>query len=104
MPNTPVLLLSVPEFCRSHGIARSHFYKLLKEGRGPRIIKLGRRTLISTAAAAAWRRSIEETPARCAADDKPKCHDPQEHSRRPAAGEPPKSARRSVSTTSRLGS
>jgi predicted DNA-binding transcriptional regulator AlpA len=52
-------LLSVPEFCRSHGIARSHFYQLLKEGRGPRIIKLGRRTLISIEAAAAWRRALE---------------------------------------------
>lgn len=61
-------LLSVPEFCRSHGIARSHFYVLLKEGRGPRITKLGRRTLISIEAAADWRHAMERETARAAAD------------------------------------
>lgn len=61
--NTPKALYSVSEFCCAHGIARSHFYALLKEGRAPAIIKLGRRTLISTEAAAAWRRRLESEAA-----------------------------------------
>ena len=31
----------------------------MKDGRGPRMMKLGRRTLISAEAAADWRRQIE---------------------------------------------
>lgn len=50
---------SVAEFCREHGISRGLFYSLLREGRGPRVIKAGRRTLISREAAADWRRRME---------------------------------------------
>jgi hypothetical protein len=45
-------------FCREHGISRAHFYNLLKRGDGPVIMKVGRRTLISTEAAAEWRRRM----------------------------------------------
>ncbi len=51
--------LSVAEFCREHGISRGLFYSLLREGRGPRVIKAGRRTLISQEAAEDWRRRME---------------------------------------------
>ena len=50
---------SVAEFCREHGISRGLFYSLLREGRGPRVIKAGRRTLISREAAEEWRRRME---------------------------------------------
>lgn len=50
---------TVPEFCLEHRISRSLLYKLLQLGAGPRIMKVGKRTLITTEAAEAWRRSSE---------------------------------------------
>ena len=50
---------TVPGFCREHHISRSYLYRLWNEGRGPRRTKVGRRTLISGEAAAAWRRRME---------------------------------------------
>jgi predicted DNA-binding transcriptional regulator AlpA len=52
-------LMSVPQFCTSHGLSRSFFYKLLAQGKGPRLVKLGARTLISAEAAEAWRARME---------------------------------------------
>jgi len=49
---------SVEQFCTSHNISRASFYQLLKDGKGPAIMKVGRRTLISREAAAAWRKSL----------------------------------------------
>jgi predicted DNA-binding transcriptional regulator AlpA len=59
------MMFSVAAFCHQHGISRGLFYKLAKEGRGPKIAKIGRRTLISHESAEAWRRQIEGggTPA-----------------------------------------
>jgi hypothetical protein len=53
------LAFSVEEFCTLHRISRCYFYKLLRNGLGPRIIKIGARTLISVEAAADWRRERE---------------------------------------------
>ena len=50
---------SVQDFCHEHGISRGLFYKLLRQGLGPNIIKVGRRTLISQEAAKEWRRRME---------------------------------------------
>lgn len=50
---------SVAQFCEAHGFTKVLFYKLLKDGRGPRIMKVGNRTLISMEAAADWRREME---------------------------------------------
>lgn len=50
----------VNSFCRAHGISRAHFYSLCKKGEGPRIMKAGRRTLISKRAAQDWRRAMEK--------------------------------------------
>ncbi len=50
---------SVADFCREHSISRAFFYKLLLEGCGPRVMKVGRRTLISREAAEEWRRRME---------------------------------------------
>ena len=51
---------SIDSFCHRNGISRAMFYKLLKAGKGPRIMKIGSRTLISAEAAADWRRSMEQ--------------------------------------------
>lgn len=50
---------SVKDFCQSNNISKSMFYKMQREGKGPRVMKVGRRTLISHEAAAAWRKSLE---------------------------------------------
>ena len=50
---------SVDEFCRNHDISRGLFYRLLRDGSGPAIIKARRRTLISQEAAEEWRRRME---------------------------------------------
>jgi hypothetical protein len=50
---------SIAEFCSTHRISRAHLYNLLKRGQGPTVMKVGKRTLISHEAAAAWRRSME---------------------------------------------
>ena len=50
---------TIPEFCEAYQISRSKLYDDLKHGHGPRIMKVGRRTLISVEAATAWRRRLE---------------------------------------------
>jgi hypothetical protein len=50
---------SVVEFARAHSMSRAHLYNLLRDGLGPRVMRAGRRTLISTESAAEWRRRME---------------------------------------------
>lgn len=50
---------TVAQFCDEHCISRTHLYQLNKAGKGPRLMKLGRRILISVEAAADWRRQVE---------------------------------------------
>lgn len=50
---------SVNEFCKSFGISRGLFYKLGREGKGPRLMRIGRRTLITTESANEWRKQLE---------------------------------------------
>lgn len=54
---------SVDEFCEAHRITKVFFYQQIKAGTGPRIMKVGRRTLISVEAAGDWRREREEATA-----------------------------------------
>jgi len=54
---------TIPQFCDGHNISRTHFYELIKQGRAPRLMKVGRRTLISQEAAAEWRRRMEDETA-----------------------------------------
>jgi len=56
-------LMTVKQFCAAHSISRSFFYKLSQQGRGPRLSKVGARTLISAEAAADWRRGMEQATA-----------------------------------------
>jgi predicted DNA-binding transcriptional regulator AlpA len=58
-PPTPRLALSIPEFCEAHGISDAFYYKLKKQGKGPREMKVGARTLITFESAAEWRRTRE---------------------------------------------
>ena len=50
---------SVDEFCSLNSISRGTFYNLLRDGAGPKIMKVGTRTLVSAEAAAEWRRQME---------------------------------------------
>lgn len=52
--------ITVNEFCNMHSISRSMFYKLLKDGNAPRIMKVGRKTLISNDAAKEWQCAMEQ--------------------------------------------
>ena len=55
-----VCAFSIPEFCRAHGgMSQSYFHALVAKGRGPRLMKVGARTMISVEAAADWRRAQE---------------------------------------------
>ncbi len=53
---------SIPEFCKRHGISPSFYFAEAKAGRGPRIMRVGTRVLISKEAAADWRRDRETAP------------------------------------------
>lgn len=54
---------SIEEFCDDHSISRSTFYNLRREGKGPRLMRIGARVLISSEAAADWRRDREHVEA-----------------------------------------
>ena len=63
-PPAPRLALSILEFCEAHGISEGFFYKLKKQGDGPRAMKVGARTLITFESAAEWRRARENKHGR----------------------------------------
>ena len=56
-------MLDVKSFCESNRICKGLFYELLKQGKGPRITKVGRRTLISPEAEQDWRQQMESQTA-----------------------------------------
>jgi hypothetical protein len=58
-PSTPRLALSIPEFCTAHCISEAFYFKLKKQGEGPREMKVGARTLITLESAEEWRRTRE---------------------------------------------
>ena len=57
---------SVNQFCAAHGISRALFYVLAKDGRAPRVMKVGRRALITTESAAEWRQRMESATTQSA--------------------------------------
>jgi len=60
---TALEALSIPESAALAGVSRAFLYRLLSEGRGPRIIKIGARTLVRRQALADWLAQLEaETP------------------------------------------
>jgi hypothetical protein len=61
------LAMSIHAFCVRHDISEDMYFKMQREGWGPRVMRVGARTLISHEAAAEWRRSREEAAAKEAA-------------------------------------
>lgn len=53
--STSAVVFTVDEWCARYKFGRSFFYKLLREGRGPKIMKLGSRTLITVNSDNEWR-------------------------------------------------
>jgi hypothetical protein len=66
-PPTPPACYSIASFCEAHHLSESMFFKLRREGLTPIEIKVGRRTLISMEAAAAWRKAREAASVTTAA-------------------------------------
>jgi predicted DNA-binding transcriptional regulator AlpA len=63
---------SITQFCASHGISRSMFYKIEKLGQAPRMMRVGTRRLVSDEAALDWRRAREaEADAPTRGDTRP---------------------------------
>jgi hypothetical protein len=54
------LAFSVEEFCKTHSISRPGLYQLWARGEGPDVMRAGRRVLISTESAAAWRQRLTQ--------------------------------------------
>jgi len=65
---TPQLALNILQFCDAHDISEGFYYKMKKQGLGPREMKLGSRTLITFEAAADWRHEREIASARNSAN------------------------------------
>ncbi len=55
---------SVREFCSRIGISRAMLYNLWNAGKGPPIIKLGKRTLIPKKGAEKWLKKLEINPTK----------------------------------------
>jgi hypothetical protein len=53
------LAMSIHAFCVRHDISEDFFFKMQREGWGPRVMRVGARTLISVESAADWRRARE---------------------------------------------
>jgi len=49
-----ILAYSVPAFCKAVGISPRKFYALQQTGDGPKVTRIGRRTLIRVEAARRW--------------------------------------------------
>lgn len=50
----------IASFCAAHGISRGFYYKLDKQGLGPRYKQVGARRIISREAAAEWRNAVRD--------------------------------------------
>jgi hypothetical protein len=50
---------SIKQFCEAYGISIDFYFKLQRQGRGPKTMKLGARTLITIKSAEAWCRERE---------------------------------------------
>lgn len=61
--DTTTYALDVNSFCEKFGISQSFFYKLKRQGKAPRIMKVGTRTLITAEAADEWQRDMEQSEA-----------------------------------------
>ena len=62
-PLVPRVAYTIAEFCASHRLSLSMYYKLKKAGNGPRESHTGSKVIISLVNAAAWLKQIEEVEA-----------------------------------------
>jgi predicted transcriptional regulator len=46
--------LTIADFCRAYQISQDHYFKLKRQGKGPREMKLGTKILITLRAAEQW--------------------------------------------------
>jgi hypothetical protein len=57
--SSEVQAFSIADFCKVHSISRAMFYLMLKNGIAPKLMRVGRRRLISSEAATEWRLRME---------------------------------------------
>ena len=50
---------TVKQFTQTYNLSRSTIYRLWRDGRGPRVLRVGRKVLITVEAAQEWARSME---------------------------------------------
>lgn len=50
---------SIHEFCVNEGISKSMYHKIVRLGKGPQFMKIGRRTIITADAINEWRKKME---------------------------------------------
>jgi len=62
-PDFEIDAMSVPTFAKRHGISIGTVYNMLADGRGPPLMRLRGRVLITREGAAAWRRRMERDAA-----------------------------------------
>lgn len=55
---------SIAQFCQAYCISRASFYNLKKSGNAPAILNVGRRTLITNAAAESWEAAMTTATAK----------------------------------------
>jgi predicted DNA-binding transcriptional regulator AlpA len=53
------VVYTVTDFCTAHGISRWLYYKMKKDGTGPREMRIGDRAFITIESATKWRRAQE---------------------------------------------
>lgn len=55
---------TIDEFCADNGgMSVSSFYRLVHQGKGPRLMKVGYRTFITAEASKEWREQMESSTA-----------------------------------------
>jgi predicted DNA-binding transcriptional regulator AlpA len=51
---------TILEFCRAYSMSKPFFYKLIKNNKAPKIMRVGARVYITKEAALEWQRSMEK--------------------------------------------
>jgi predicted DNA-binding transcriptional regulator AlpA len=59
--------LTIADFCQAYQISQDHYFKLKRQGKGPREMKLGTKILITLRAAEQWEIEQEMAAANAAA-------------------------------------
>jgi predicted DNA-binding transcriptional regulator AlpA len=54
------LALRIGDAAKAASISRSLMYRLISQGKGPRLIKIGARTLVTTAELATWLARLQQ--------------------------------------------